>query len=171
MNAHSAIVLGVDPGIVCTGWAIVGAVDGGYTLLDAGCLKPRKSQEMDRRLQLLFSGIRNICRDGNPQEIALEESFYGKNVKVALTIGQARAAVLIAAAEMDIPITEYPARIVKQAICGGGQAAKEQISYMVRALLNLTEPLTPQDTADAAAIALCHLMRRRISPAHLGRKS
>ena len=115
---------------------------------------------MGDRLHDIFRGISELCRNFAPREIALEESFYGKNVKAALTIGQARAAVFLAGAEAGVPVFEYPARVVKQAITGHGQAAKRQVGYMAQHLLGLREPLQPEDVSDAAAIALCHLLRQ-----------
>lgn len=160
MSTNSKCFLGVDPGIGTTGWAVIMEDAGGFTLVDSGCIRPRRTGAIGDRLHDILDGITNICRKFTPHEVALEESFYGKNVKVALTIGQARAAVLLAAVDMGVPVFEYPARVVKQAVTGRGQAAKEQVGFMVQNLLRLTAPLTPEDTADAGAIALCHVMRR-----------
>jgi crossover junction endodeoxyribonuclease RuvC len=157
-------ILGVDPGIGTTGWAMVVENSGRFRLAGSGCIRPRRAVTVGERLHDIQAGIVKVCRKFDPQEISLEESFYGKNVKVALTIGQARAAVLLAAVEAGIPVFEYSARLVKQAVTGRGQAVKQQVGFMVQNLLRLPAPLTPVDTADAAAIAICHLLRRK-SPA------
>ena len=153
-------IVGVDPGITVTGWAVVAGEREPYRLVGGGCIRPRREGPVGERLHDIFCGIAGLCGDFAPRGIALEGSFYGKNVKAALTIGQARAAVFLAAAEAGVPVFEYPARVVKQAITGHGQAAKSQVGYMVQNLLGLREPLKLEDTADAAAIALCHLLRQ-----------
>ena len=163
MSVEKKYILGVDPGIGTTGWAVILEEAGRFQLVDSGYIRPRRSGAIGDRLHDIFDGIGKLCREFTPHEVALEESFYGKNVKVALTIGQARAAVLLAAVEADVPVFEYPARVVKQAVTGRGQAAKEQVGFMVQNLLGLPAPLTPEDTADAAAIGLCHLMRRKVA--------
>lgn len=165
MVDHATSVLGVDPGIGTTGWAMVVQTGDGFGLAASGSIGPRRTGPIGERLYEVFSGITAICREHAPGEIALEESFYGKNVKSALIIGQARAAVLLAAVEAGIPVFEYPARLVKQAVTGRGQAAKGQVGFMIQNLLGLRGPLTPEDTADAAAIALCHMMRRDMAVA------
>ncbi len=155
-------ILGVDPGIGTTGWAVITANSVGWRLVEYGCIRPRRDGAVGERLYDIFRGIADLCRRFTPREVALEESFYGKNVKAALTIGQARAAVLLAAVEAGVPVFEYPARVVKQAVTGRGQAAKSQVGYMVQNILGLRDALTPEHAADAAAIALCHLLRRSI---------
>jgi len=162
VGQHSS-VLGVDPGIGTTGWAVVSQTGDKFCLVAAGKIDPRRAAPIGERLYEVFSGIRALCREHAPREIALEESFYGKNVKSALVIGQARAAVLLAAVEAGAPVFEYPARLVKQAVTGRGQAAKGQVGFMIQNMLGLRDPLTPEDVADAAAIALCHMMRRDVA--------
>ncbi len=160
MNSDGKTILGVDPGIGTTGWAVVVEGPTDTQLLSHGCIRPPRKEPTAQRLHRIFAGIGGLCGDFSPGVIALEASFYGKNVKSALVIGQVRAAVMLAAAEAKIPIYEYPARLVKQAVTGQGQAGKSQVGYMVKNLLSLAEPITPEDAADAAAIALCHILRR-----------
>jgi crossover junction endodeoxyribonuclease RuvC len=165
MSKCATTVLGIDPGIGTTGWAVVGEAGGKFSLIASGCIRPRRTGPVGERLHEIFNGVASLCGEFSPGEAALEESFYGKNVKSALVIGQARAAVLLAAVETGVPIFEYPARLVKQAVTGQGQAAKGQVGFMVRNLLGLREPLVPEDASDAAALALCHLMRRTTAAA------
>jgi len=160
MSTTAKRILGVDPGIGTTGWAVLSDEDGHFGLVGHGCIRPQRNGAIGERLREIFRGVADLCRQFTPEEVALEESFYGKNVRVALTIGQARAAVLLAAVETGVPVFEYAARVVKQAITGQGQAAKSQVAFMVQNMLGLPEVLTPEDSSDAAAIALCHLMRR-----------
>jgi len=162
-------ILGIDPGIAITGWAVISGRPDQCRLVDCGCIRPRRKGPMAERLHDIFGGVIELCRRFEPGEVALEESFYGKNVKSALTIGQARAAVQLAAVEAGAPVFEYPARVVKQAVTGRGQAVKFQVGFMVRELLGLPEPLAPEDVSDAAAIALCHLLRRNYTANILGK--
>lgn len=160
MAAETQSILGIDPGIAITGWAMISGRPDQCRLVDCGCIRPRRNGITAERLHDIFQGVIELCRRFEPGEVALEESFYGKNVKSALTIGQVRAAVQLAAIESGTPVFEYPARVVKQAITGRGQAAKSQVGFMIRQMLGLSEPLAPEDVSDAAAIALCHLLRR-----------
>ena len=89
--------------------------------------------------------------------VAIEDSFYSKNVKSAMTLGQARAAIILAAEQASIPIHEFAPRKVKMSVCGNGAASKEQVSYMVTKILNLSEPPKPMDVSDAMAVGICYI--------------
>ena len=112
---------------------------------------------------LLFYTVGEIISNYNPQIFAIEEVFYGKNVKSAMRLGQARGASMVAAASNGIPIYEYSARKVKQSITGNGNAHKAQVQFMVKAKLKMDHNPEPMDAADALAIALCHNHQFRMS--------
>jgi crossover junction endodeoxyribonuclease RuvC len=113
--------------------------------------------ELARRLQLIYEGLSEIIARYRPHEAAIEELFFAKNARTALTVGQARGVAMLALANGGLSIAEYTPRQVKQAITGYGAADKHQVGEMVRILLNLRAVPRPDDAADAAAIAICHL--------------
>ncbi len=124
---------------------------------------------MELRLLTIFEGVGELIAEHAPDAVALEESFVGADARIALSVGQARGAVLVAAALAGIECTEYAPSRVKQAVCGYGRADKAQVQAMVQKLLGLAARPEPPDAADAAALALCHLaaapMRRRVQEA------
>ena len=109
----------------------------------------------------IYNDVLTLISKYKPESISLEEVFYGKNVKTTLKLGQARGAVLIAAAQSRIKVYEYSARKIKQAVTGNGNSTKEQIQFMVRNILNLKVLPTPIDASDALAIAVCHCQQFR----------
>jgi len=137
-------IIGIDPGLVQTGFGIINVSNNQTTLIDYGIIKPQAKDALA------------IISNYNPQIFAIEEVFYGKNVKSAMRLGQARGASMVAAASKNIPIYEYSARKVKQSITGNGNAHKTQVQYMVKAKLQMDHNPEPIDASDALAIALCH---------------
>lgn len=152
-------ILGLDPGLAVTGFGLVENDQRGTRLLDAGTFST-STGKMAERLREIFSRTSELLDRESPDEVALEEGFYGKNVKVALSLGQARGAILLACSLKNIPIFEYAPREVKQSVVGRGAASKEQVNYMVKALLNIKELPAALDVSDALAVAYCHLQRR-----------
>jgi crossover junction endodeoxyribonuclease RuvC len=116
---------------------------------------------MPQRLLELFQDMKALIAEFQPDEVAIEKLFFGRNVTTAITVGQARGVLLLAAAELGIPVAEYTPAEVKQAITGYGNADKPQIQEMVQRLLNLPEPPRPDDAADGVAVAVCHLQHSR----------
>ena len=110
------------------------------------------------RLKTIFDGVQALIAEHAPDAVALEESFVGADARTALSVGQARGAVLVAAATAGIECTEYAPARVKQAVCGYGRAEKEQVQRMVKAILGLDAPPTPNHAADALAVAICHAL-------------
>ncbi len=155
----SRIVLGVDPGTLVTGFGVVSSVHDQLQLLEAGTIKNRGEQSMPIRLQRIYEGLQALIDRHHPDEFAIESAFYGKNAQSALKLGQARGVSILAAVEKQIPTTEYSPREVKQAVAGKGTATKEQVQFMVRALLHLPTDKMGHDTSDAIAVAICHLHR------------
>jgi crossover junction endodeoxyribonuclease RuvC len=123
--------------------------------VSSGCIKADLG-DMPQRLGTIYRGVRELIKQFNPSEVAIEEVFLAKNPSSALKLGQARGVAIAAAVATELPVSEYAARRVKQSIVGSGRASKEQVAHMVRVLLQL--PGVPQaDAADALAIALCHV--------------
>ncbi len=152
-------ILGLDPGLAVTGFGLVEIDQRGTRLLDAGTFSTSTGR-MAERLREIFRRTSELLERESPDEVALEEGFYGKNVKVALSLGQARGAILLACSLKNIPIFEYAPREVKQSVVGRGAASKEQVNYMVKALLNVKELPAALDVSDALAVAYCHFQRR-----------
>lgn len=155
-------VLGIDPGTASTGYGVVvETASGEYELLACGVIRTSPGQPMHLRLREIFVAIQNLIREFHPREVAVEELFFGRNVTTAISVGQARGAVLLAAALSDLPVIEYTPAAIKQALTGYGKADKFQMQAMVRQLLELEETPHPDDAADGVAIALCHLQTGR----------
>ncbi len=161
------IVLGIDPGTALTGYGVVGQDGrGDFVLLSCGVFRTQPTTPMPLRLRELFGDVQQIIDEFAPNEVAVEKLFFGRNVTTAISVGQARGAILLAAALRDLPVAEYTPAEVKQAISGYGNADKRQVQEMVQRTLNLDAPPHPDDAADGVAIALCHLQtveyRRRV---------
>ncbi len=152
-------ILGIDPGLAVTGFGVVEVHNKGVKLLNAGCFTT-ESGEISARLKLIFANVSELVDAEQPDEVAIEEGFYGKNVKVAMSLGQARGAVLLACTLKSIPVFEYSPREVKLSTTGRGSASKDQVNYMIKALLDVKEIAGPNDVSDALAVAYCHYQRR-----------
>ena len=113
---------------------------------------------MELRLKAIYDGVMGLIAEHAPDAVAMEESFVGADARIALSVGQARGAVLVAAANAGIPCTEYTPSSVKQAVCGYGRAEKAQVQRMVKSILHLDEMPNPNHAADALAVAICHAM-------------
>lgn len=150
--------LGIDPGTASTGYGVVlQTISADYELLACGVIRTSPDQPMPLRLRDIFTDIQNLVREFQPDEVAVEELFFGRNVTTAISVGQARGAALLAAALCDLPVAEYTPATIKQALTGYGNADKYQMQAMIRQLLELDETPQPDDAADGIAIALCHL--------------
>ncbi len=158
----ATIALGIDPGTAITGYGVVAqTVDGEFELLACGVIRTEAHTEMHLRLRELFEDLRALIREFEPDSMAVEKLFFGRNVTNAISVGQARGTALLAAALHDLKLAEYTPAEVKQAIAGYGNADKQQIQEMVRRLLDLPAIPRPDDAADGIAIALCHLQTQR----------
>jgi len=154
MSQYEKIVLGIDPGTATTGYGAVGQTDtGGFELLACGVIRTVPQQEMPLRLLEIFTDMQALIQEFQPDEIAVEKLFFGRNVTTAITVGQARGTILLAAAMAGISIAEYTPAEIKQAVTGYGNADKVQMQEMVQNLLNLPEIPRPDDAADGVAIA------------------
>ena len=154
-------VLGIDPGTAACGYGIVHGSDGRLRALGGGCFRTPAREPLDARLLTIFEGVRALIAEHAPDAVAIEESFVGADARIALSVGQARGAVLVAAASAGVDCTEYAPAHVKQALCGYGRAEKAQMQRMVRLVLGLdVEPSTSHE-ADALAVAICHALAPR----------
>ena len=156
-------IIGIDPGLVQTGYGIININNNQISLIDYGIIKPPPKDPLANRLHTIFNDVCEIISNYNPKIFAIEEVFYGKNIQSAMRLGQARGASMVAAASKEIPIYEYSARKVKQSIAGHGNAHKTQIQFMVKAKLQMDHNPEPMDASDALAVALCHFQQFKIN--------
>jgi crossover junction endodeoxyribonuclease RuvC len=147
-------ILGIDPGSRITGYGIIDQSGQTIRYVASGCIRTR-GDALAERLGIIFSGIRDIIAEFAPEEMAIERVFMNKNADSALKLGQARGAAICASVHSDVPVDEYAAREIKQAIVGKGGATKEQVQHMVCVLLSLPAA-PPADAADALGVAVCH---------------
>lgn len=155
-------VLGVDPGTAVTGYGVVEPADGlPGRLVECGVIRTDSKEKIWSRLDTLYQGVNELIARHRPAVVAVESVFYGKNARSALTLGQARGVILLAAARAELEIAEFPPATVKQTVTGRGGAAKAQVGYMVQQLLRLKRAPTPSDAADGVALALTYLLTHR----------
>lgn len=147
-------ILGLDPGLRITGYGVIEKVGSTLTYITSGCIRPPVG-ELPARLKVILLGVQTVIREFSPGEVAIEKVFVNVNPQSTLLLGQARGAAVCAAVSADLPVAEYTALQVKQAVVGNGHANKEQVQEMVKRLLKL--PGVPgADSADALACAICH---------------
>jgi crossover junction endodeoxyribonuclease RuvC len=151
-------VLGIDPGTAACGYGIVDDSDGRIRALAQGCWTSGARERPELRLRRIFDGVVMLIAEHGPDAVAVEESFVGRDARIALFVGQARGAALVAAATAGVACTEYAPARVKQAVCGYGRAEKGQVARMVRMLLSLEDEPSTSHEADALAVAICHAM-------------
>ncbi|RKF19678.1 crossover junction endodeoxyribonuclease RuvC [Alginatibacterium sediminis] len=148
------VILGIDPGSRITGYGIIERKAGKAYYLGSGCIRMAK-QDLAGRLGQIYAGVSEIITQFQPEEFAIEQVFMAHNPDSALKLGQARGAAIVAAVNHQLPVAEYSARQIKQAVVGTGAAKKEQVQLMVQNMLELSAK--PQaDAADALGVALCH---------------
>jgi crossover junction endodeoxyribonuclease RuvC len=151
-------VIGIDPGTASCGYGIVHERDGRLRAIDHGWWQTPAAQRLELRLKTIFDGVAELIAEHRPDAVALEESFVGADARTALSVGQARGAVMVAAANAGVECAEYAPARVKQAVCGYGRAEKQQVQEMVKAILSLPAPPKPSHAADALAVAICHAL-------------
>lgn len=148
-------ILGIDPGLLHTGWAVVDVDGPAYHYVASGVILPKSNLPLPERLVTIFRGVDNLCQKFSPDACSIEITFVNQNPKTTLILGHARAAAIVAVANRDVPIFEYEPNKIKKALTSAGHAGKEQIYKMVRMLLPAANPKSP-DESDAIAIALTH---------------
>jgi crossover junction endodeoxyribonuclease RuvC len=155
-------VLGIDPGTMVTGYGVVDDINGKLTHVTHGTIEGRRKDSFPDRLKLIFDGLNKVIEEYKPDSIALEEAFYGKSVKSAIKIGEARGIAILCTATANIPLAEYAPTVIKRAVVGSGNAQKVQVSEMVKVILALSEVPEKYDASDALAIAICHCHRSKL---------
>ena len=154
------LILGIDPGLSTTGYGLVLLSGDRPQAVAYGALKIRRGRPLPERLRQIHDGIAGVIADWQPVEVAVEDFLVG-NVRAAVAIGEARAVVLLTAAQADLPVFQYQPAQVKQFVTSYGGSQKVQVQEMVRLLLGLDDAPEPPDAADALAVALCHCAQRR----------
>ena len=148
--------LGVDPGLNRTGYAILLRTDGGPILQEGGVIRSSTKLSLAQRVLEIGQGMREVVEEFQPQMMAIEQIYsFGRNPKTAILMAHARGAILMVAAERNIPIVHYTPTQIKRMLTGSGKASKEQIQFAIKNEFHLEEILEPNDVADASAVALC----------------
>lgn len=157
------LVVGIDPGTAITGFGLVREDEAGLALVECGVITTQAGQPLPDRLRDIYQGLRDVVRQYQPEAAAVEELFFSRNVRTALSVGHARGVILLALADAMLPIHEYKPQEIKLAIAGYGGADKHQVQEMVRMLLHLDNVPQPDDAADAVAVAVCHIHSARMA--------
>ena len=157
-------IIGIDPGLNCTGYGIIRVAEGlNPQLFNYGSIKTNAHDSLAVRLYQIFEKITQIVDEYKPDTAAFESVFYAENVKTAIIMGHARGAAMVAAMSHHLDLFEYSPREIKMSVVGNGAASKEQVNYMVRQILCIKENIKPDDASDALAAALCHWHRSRFN--------
>jgi len=151
-----SIILGIDPGTRVTGYGVIKKERKKLTVLDFGAIRPPTSLTLHEKYLALHNAMEEILDMAKPDAVSIETQFVQKNVQSAMKLGMARGVLILAAAKRDIPIFEYSPSKAKSAVAGNGAASKGQIQKMIQLLLHLPILPTPEDAADALALAICH---------------
>jgi crossover junction endodeoxyribonuclease RuvC len=154
-------VLGIDPGTASTGFGVLDSVAQALSTVTGGVISTTTDLPLERRLAAIAGRLSELIDEHEPDVLAIEEVYFGRNVRSAFAVGQARGAVLAVAGARGIPCFSYTPQAVKLAVCGSGAAAKDQVQRMVAALLRLDAPPASDHAADALALAICHAHNAR----------
>jgi len=157
------IIMGIDPGFAITGYGIVEYEGNKFSVLNYDAITTEASMQLPERLLYVYDRLQELIEEYKPEVVAIEELFFNKNIKTALTVGHGRGVAVLAAAKAGIEVFEYTPLQVKQSVVGYGRADKAQIQHMVKAILNLPAIPKPDDVADALAVAICHGHSYRIN--------
>ena len=149
-------ILGIDPGYGITGFGLVEAQRGQTRLLHCGAITTPAGMDFPARLEIIYEDMKKLLELAKPQEVAIEELFFGQNVTTGIGVAQSRGVILLAVQQAGLPVRAYKPMQVKQAVVGYGGATKHQVMDMTRRILGLSQMPKPDDAADAIAIALCH---------------
>lgn len=152
-------ILGVDPGTLSTGFGLVQGFGDRIKLVTSGVIRNNGAAPLPSRLQHIYDDLNDVITRYHPDEFAIESAFYGRNAQSSLKLGHARGVSILVAVQQKIPVAEYSPREVKRAVVGNGTASKEQVRFMVKSILDVSERSMILDTSDALAVALCHMHR------------
>lgn len=149
-------ILGIDPGLATIGWGVIDTTGVKHKALAYGAIITPSGTPTEKRLALIFAELEAIIKKYQPEVMAVEELFFNTNITTGIRVAEARGVILLCAERCGIELAEYTPLQVKQAVVGYGRAEKKQVITMVTMLLGLPKPPSPDDTADALAIAVCH---------------
>jgi crossover junction endodeoxyribonuclease RuvC len=150
------VVMGIDPGVANTGFGVVRFAGGQMTAVDGGVVEVPSDRPLETRLARIHAELEKLIAWHEPAAVALEQLYFGKNVRSAIAVGQARGVAMLAAAQHQIPCFDYTPQAVKMSVCGTGSADKRQVQQMIGALLGLPQPPESDHAANALAVAICH---------------
>ena len=151
--------MGIDPGVASTGFGVIRAAGPTTSPVDAGVVEAPPDEPIEERLARIHAALAELIAWHEPAALALEDLYFGRNVRSAIAVGQARGVAMLAAAQAGVPCFDYTPQAVKMAVCGSGAAPKRQVQQMVGALLGLPRPPASDHAADALAVAICHAAR------------
>ncbi len=150
------VILGIDPGYAITGYGIVSFGGNKFSVVAYGAITTSATMELPQRLMVINDRLEGLIKEYKPEVMSIEELFFNKNIKTALTVGHGRGVAILAGAKAGIKVCEYTPLQVKQAVVGYGRAEKAQVQQMIKVILNLPAIPKPDDVADALAVAICH---------------
>lgn len=159
------IILGIDPGIATMGFGVIEYVGNKFNVIDYGAVTTTPDMNIIHRLERIYKGVDILIKNYNVEEVAIEELFFNKNVKTAITVAQARGVAMLACGHNNASVYEYTPLQVKQGVVGYGRADKNQVQQMIKSILNLEKVPKPDDVADALAIAVCHCHSNKLEKA------
>lgn len=162
MAVAEKIILGIDPGTTVMGYGLIKCSGQKISLIQFGVIHLSKYANHEMKLKKIFERVSDIIKEYNPDHVALEAPFFGKNVQSMLKLGRAQGVAMAAALSMEIPITEYAPKRIKQAVTGNGNASKEQVAAMLKSLLKFEEAPKMLDASDALGVAVCHHFSSRL---------
>lgn len=156
------IIIGIDPGTLCTGYGVISTGGSTYEVLDFGCIRPPSSFKLSDRYLIIFESVESLLDKYRPEALVVETQYVHKNVQSAIKLGMARGIVIVAAKKRGIKVYQYAPSEAKLAVVGKGNASKQQVQHMVKCLLNLDAIPEPEDAADALALALCYAQTHQL---------
>lgn len=162
-KAKERVILGIDPGTTVMGYGLIKQVGQKLSLLSLGVVKMTHLDDHGLKLQRIFKKTMSLIQEYQPDCVALEAPFYGKNIQVMLKLGRAQGVAMAAALSVDIPIFEYAPRKIKQSVTGNGNASKEQVAEMLKTILQFNETPEFLDATDGLAVAVCHAFQQNSS--------
>jgi crossover junction endodeoxyribonuclease RuvC len=157
------IILGIDPGVVSTGYGLLSVAAGQPAVLEYGTIVIESKLDLPSRLQGIYQRLADICGRYHPEAMAIEDLFYNKNVRTAMTVGHVRGVIILVGMHQGLTVHTYTPLQIKQAVTGYGRADKEQLQRMLKLIFKLPEAPEPDHAADALAAAFCHLNYDRVS--------
>lgn len=155
-------ILGIDPGLAIVGYGVIDSEKGVYRPVDCGVINTPKELSLPERLELIYKGMGELIDTFKPDQVAIEELFFTKNITTGITVAEARGVILLTCKQSGLPMFEYTPNQIKQSLTGYGKADKKQIQFMITRLLGLKAIPKPDDAADALAIALTHAQTNRM---------